>query len=104
MALFGGLSLWIFFCLARLRTAGGLAVASGLSAGVMPEVRVAAGDYTIDALIDIDRDNMCYIDIFEVDGNRTSWRAAGRPGRRAGRYRKGAGRAAPQRIPARTTL
>lgn len=31
----------------------------------------------IDALIDKDRDNMCYIDIFEVDGNRTSWRAAG---------------------------
>jgi hypothetical protein len=31
----------------------------------------------IDSLVDFDRDNMCFVDVFEVDGNRTSWRAAG---------------------------
>ena len=31
----------------------------------------------IDTLADYDRDNMCYIDIFEVDGNRTGWRVSG---------------------------
>jgi hypothetical protein len=31
----------------------------------------------IDALIDYDRDNMCFIDVYEVDGNRTSWRVSG---------------------------
>lgn len=31
----------------------------------------------IDSLIDLDRDNMSYIDIYEVDGNRTNWRVSG---------------------------
>jgi hypothetical protein len=31
----------------------------------------------IDTLADYDKDNMCYIDIFEVDGNRTGWRVSG---------------------------
>ncbi|MBA0124056.1 matrixin family metalloprotease [Haloechinothrix sp. YIM 98757] len=30
----------------------------------------------VDAQIDLDRDNMCFMDIFEVDGVRTDWRAA----------------------------
>ncbi len=31
----------------------------------------------LDAQIDLDRDNMCFVDVFEVDGTRTGWRAAG---------------------------
>ena len=31
----------------------------------------------IDSLIDLDRDNMCFIDVYEVDGNRTSWNVSG---------------------------
>ncbi|RPJ38712.1 MAG: hypothetical protein EHM35_03885 [Planctomycetaceae bacterium] len=31
----------------------------------------------IDSLIDLDRDNMCFIDVYEVDGNRTNWRVSG---------------------------
>lgn len=30
-----------------------------------------------DSLIDLDRDNMCFIDVYEVDGNRTSWAVSG---------------------------
>jgi hypothetical protein len=31
----------------------------------------------IDTLTDFDRDNMCYVDIFEIDGDRTDWRVSG---------------------------
>jgi hypothetical protein len=31
----------------------------------------------IDSLIDLDRDNMTFIDVYEVDGNRTGWRVSG---------------------------
>ena len=31
----------------------------------------------IDSLINFDRDNMCFIDVYEIDGNRTSWRVSG---------------------------
>lgn len=31
----------------------------------------------IDSLVDVDRDNMSFIDIYEVDGNRTGWRVSG---------------------------
>ena len=31
----------------------------------------------IDSLVDLDRDNMCFIDVYEVDGNRTSWTVSG---------------------------
>ena len=32
---------------------------------------------SIDSLANFDRDNMCHVDIFEVDGNRTGWRVSG---------------------------
>ncbi|MHA2134295.1 MAG: matrixin family metalloprotease [Candidatus Thorarchaeota archaeon] len=31
----------------------------------------------IDTLTDYDRDNMCFIDVYEVDGDRTTWRVSG---------------------------
>jgi hypothetical protein len=31
----------------------------------------------VDSLADLDRDNMYFMDIYEVDGSRTSWRISG---------------------------